>query len=143
MHPEPPANYGWQEIVHQYVAHHHGWPTVSFPLPPPPPSINPNVQVDHVASLVQSSHARKSLKTDVPKPDLDKGKRVANPYKSYEDSSQSVSSHIHLKDDCYHVISAIHPLGSHQLNAHDKSREGSRENNNKKRKNASHNKYGF
>jgi hypothetical protein len=112
---EPPANDGWQEIVHQPVVHHHGWPTVSFPLPPPPLPINPNAQVDRVVSPVQSSHASKRLKTDVPKPELDKGKGVANPSKSSKDSSESVSSHLHLKDDCSHVINAIHPQGSHQL----------------------------
>jgi hypothetical protein len=53
MHPEPLANDGWQEIVHQnYVDHHHGWPTVSLPLTLPPPPINPNDQLDHVVSLV-------------------------------------------------------------------------------------------
>jgi hypothetical protein len=145
MQPEPPANDGWQEIVHQPVAHHHGWPTVSFPLPPPPPPINPNGQVDRVVSPVQSSHARKRLKSVIPEPKLDKGKEVANPSKYSKDSSESVSSHLHLKDDCSHVISAIHPQGSHQLKvvAHDKSEKGSRESNSEKRQNASHNKYGF
>jgi hypothetical protein len=108
MQPEPPANDGWQEIVHQPVAHHHGWPTVSFPLPPPPPPKNPNAQADHVVSPIQSSHASKRLKTDVPKPELDKGKGVATPSKSSKDSSESVSSHLHLKDNCSHVISEIH-----------------------------------
>ena len=79
MQLEPPANDGWQEIVHQPIAHHNGLPTVSFPFPPPPLPFNPNSQVDYVASLVQSSHARKRLKTTIPEPELDKGKEVANP----------------------------------------------------------------
>jgi hypothetical protein len=77
MQPEPPANDGWQEIVHQPVVHHHGWPTASFPLPPPPPPKNPISQVDHVVSPIQSSHSSKRLKTNVPKPVQDKGKGVA------------------------------------------------------------------
>jgi hypothetical protein len=74
MQPEPPVNDGWQEIVHQYVAHHQVWPTMSLPLPPPPMPKNPNAQVDHVVSPVQYCHASKRIKTDVPKPGLDKGK---------------------------------------------------------------------
>jgi hypothetical protein len=107
--------------------------------------INPNAQDDHVVSPVQSSHASKRLKTDVPKPELDKGKGVATPSKSSKDSSESVSSHLHLKDDCSHVISAVHPQGSHQLKAiaQDKSEMGSKEGSTEKRQNASHNKYGF
>jgi hypothetical protein len=68
MQPEPPANDGLQEIIHQPVAHHSGWPTISFPLPPPPLPLNPNAQDDHIFSLVQSSHARKRLKNTIPKP---------------------------------------------------------------------------
>jgi hypothetical protein len=70
---------------------------------------------------------------------------VANPSKSSKDSSESVSSHLHLKDDCSHVISAIHPQGSHQLKAvaQDKSEMGSKGGSSEKRKNVSHNKYGF
>jgi hypothetical protein len=145
MQPKPPANDGWQEIVHQPAAHHHGWPTVSFPLPPPPPPKNPNAQVDHVVSPVQSSHASKRLKIDVPKPEPDKGKGVATPSKSSKDSSESVSSHLRLKDNCSHVISAVHPQGSHQLKAiaQDKSEMGSKEGSIEKRQNASHRKYGF
>jgi hypothetical protein len=145
MQPEPPANDGWKEIVHHPVAHHHGWPTISLPFPPPPPPFNPNSQVDHVASPVQSSHASKRLKTTIPEPELDKGKGVANPSKSSKDSSESVSSHLHLKDSFSHVISEIHPQGSNQLKvvAQDKSEKGSKEGNSEKRQTASHNKYGF
>jgi hypothetical protein len=118
---------------------------VSFPLPPPPLPINPNSQVDHAALPVQSSHARKRIKNDVPKPELDKGKGVANPSKSSKYSYESISSHLHLKDDFSHVISVIHPQGSHQLKvvAQDKSEMGSRKRNSGKRQNVSHSKYGF
>jgi hypothetical protein len=130
---------------HQPVAHHHGWPTCCHSITPPPLPINPNSQDDHVVSPIQSSHARKRLKTDVPKPELDKGKGVSTPSKSSKDSSESVSSHLHLKDDCSHIISAVHPQGSHQLKeiAQDKSEIESKEGNSEKRQNASHNKYGF
>jgi len=79
MQPELPTNDGWQKIVRQPIAQHHGWPTVLLPSPPPPPPINPNAQDNSVVSPVQSSYARKRLKTGVPKPELDKGKGVANP----------------------------------------------------------------
>jgi hypothetical protein len=140
MQPEPPANDGWQEIIHQPVAHHNGWPTVSFPLPPPPPPFNPNAQVDRIVSPAQSSHASKRLKTTMPEPEIDKGKKVANSPNSSENSSESVSSHLHIKDNFSHVISEIHPQGSNQPKAAtERSKEGSSE----KRQTASHRKYGF
>jgi hypothetical protein len=89
---------------------------------------------------MQSSHASKRLKTDVPKPEQDKGKGVATPSKSSKESSESVSSHLHLKDDCSHVISAVQPQGSNQPKA---ATEISKEDNSEKRPNASHSKYGF
>jgi hypothetical protein len=94
---------------------------------------------------VQSSHASKRLKTTILEPELDKGKEVANPFESSKDSFESTSSHLHLKDSCSHVINEIHPQGSNQLKtvAQDKSEKGSREGNNEKRQNASHNKYSF
>jgi hypothetical protein len=49
MQPGPPTNDGWKEIAHQHVVHHHGWPTTSLPLSPPPPR-NQFSQVDPVAS---------------------------------------------------------------------------------------------
>jgi hypothetical protein len=117
MQLEPSTNDGWQEIVRQPVAHHHGWPNVSLPLPSPLLPINPNSQVDRDASPVHSSHSSKRLKNDVPKLELDKGKAVVTPSNSSKDSSESVSSHLHLKDDCSHIISAVHPQGTHQLKA--------------------------
>jgi hypothetical protein len=76
MQPEVPANDGWQEIVHHPVSHHLGWPTVSLPLPP---SVNPNAQIAHDVSPVQSSHANKRLKTDIPQLVKEKGKATVSP----------------------------------------------------------------
>ena len=74
MQPEPPINDGWKDIFYKPISHHHGWPIVSFPLPPPRPPKNKNAQVDHIVSPMQSSHASKRLETNVPKPKQDKGK---------------------------------------------------------------------
>jgi hypothetical protein len=52
MQLELPANPDWQDIIHQPVEHHHGWPTISFPFPAPLSPFNPNAQADHVASPV-------------------------------------------------------------------------------------------
>jgi hypothetical protein len=94
---------------------------------------------------VQSFHTSKRLKYIIPEPKLDKGKEVANPSKSSKYFSESVSSHLHLKDYCSHAISAIHPQDSHELKvvAQDKSEKESRESNSGKRQNVSHGKYGF
>jgi hypothetical protein len=89
---------------------------------------------------MQSSHASKRLITYAPKPMQDKGKRVATASKSSKESSESVSSCLHLKDDCCHVISAVQPRGSSQPKA---ITERSKEDNNEKRPNASHSKYNF
>jgi hypothetical protein len=110
MQPEVPANDGWQEIVNPIVSHHHGWPNLS--LPPPPP-VNPNVQIAPVHSPIQSSHSSKRLKAYVPHVQ-DKGKLVSSPSSPSIDSSKFVSSRMHLKEDCSHVISEIHPQGSNQ-----------------------------
>jgi hypothetical protein len=69
-----------------------------------------------VNSLVQSSHVSKSLKIDVPHVQ-DKGKATTSPFSPSNDSSKSVSSHMHMKDDCSHVISEIQPQGSNQPKA--------------------------
>jgi hypothetical protein len=135
-----PANDGWQEIVNQPASHRRGWPTISLPLPPPPP-VNPNAQATHVASPVQSSHISKRLKTNIPQLVLDKGKAVTSPSSPSIDSSKSVSSRLHLKDDYSHVISAIHPKESNQPGA---ISENSKGDNNEKIKYASqNNNYGF
>jgi hypothetical protein len=139
IRPEPPTNDGWKVIVHQPVFHHLSWPTTSFPLPPPPLK-NQVSQVDPDVSPVQSSHASKRLKIYVLEHVQDKGKRISTPSDSSKESSKIVSSHLHLKDDCSHVISAVQPQGFNQSKATtEKSKGGSSE----KRKNASHSKYGF
>jgi hypothetical protein len=107
---------------------------ISLLFPPPPPPFNPNTQIDRVTSPVQSSHASKRLKTAIPELEIDKGKGVANLSKSSKDSSKSMSSHVHLKDSCSHVISEIQPQDSIQLQvvAQDKLAKGSKECNSEK-----------
>jgi hypothetical protein len=70
---------------------------------------------------------------------------VANLSKSSKDSFESMSSHLHLKDSCFHIISNILPQGPKQLEtvAQEKSEMGSKEGNSEKRQNVSHNKYDF
>jgi hypothetical protein len=84
-------------------------------ITPPPPQINPNAQFYHASFPIQSSHASKRIKTDVPKPKLDKGKGATNLAKSSKDSSKSMSSHIHLKDIFSHVVCEIHSQGPNKL----------------------------
>jgi hypothetical protein len=95
------------------VSHHRGWPTLLLPSPRP---VSPNAQIAHVHSPFQSSHASKHLKTNVPHVQ-DKGKVVASPSSPSNESSKSVSSYMHLKDDCSHVISEIKPQGLNQPKA--------------------------
>jgi hypothetical protein len=71
----------------------------------------------------------------------DKGKFVASPSYPSNDSSKSMSSHMHLKDDCSHVISEIQPQGSNQPRATSVKSKG---NSSDKRKIVSQSgKYGF
>jgi hypothetical protein len=70
----------------------------------------------------------------------DKGKGVATASKSSKESYESVSSRLHLKDDCSHVISVVQPQGSNHPKA---TTERSKGDNSEKRPNASHSKYGF
>jgi hypothetical protein len=114
LHLEVSANDGWQEITNQDVTHHIGWHTISLPLPPP---VNPNVHISRVVSSVQSLNASKRLKTNIPQPMQDKGKAVASPSYPSTNSSKYVSSHLHLKDYCSHVISEKQPQGSYQPQA--------------------------
>jgi hypothetical protein len=137
MQPEVLENDGWQDIVNLTNSHHHGWPKLS--LPPPPP-VNTNVQISHVHSSIQSSHARKSLKTDVPHV-KDKGKVVACPSSPSNDSSKSLSSRMHLKDDCSHVISEIKPHASNQPKATSGKSKG--DNNDRRNIASQSGKYGF
>jgi hypothetical protein len=107
LQPEVPENDGWQEIFHPKVSQHRGWPNLSLPTPPP---IKPIIQAaPH--SLVHSSHARKRLKTKAHHA-LDKGKANVAPSSPSNGSDKSMSSRMHLRDDCSHVISEIRPKGS-------------------------------
>jgi hypothetical protein len=107
LQPEVPENDGWQEIVHPIVSQHRGWPNLSLPSPLP---INPIVQASP-HSPVQSSHAKKRLKIEAHHA-LDKGKFIATPSSPSNGYDKSVSSQMHLRDDCSHVISDISPKGS-------------------------------
>jgi hypothetical protein len=65
---------------------------------------------------VKYSHASKILKTEAHLA-LDKGKSIAVPSPPSDDFDKSMSSQMHLRDDCSHVISEIKPKGSTQLKA--------------------------
>jgi len=62
---------------------------------------------------VQSSHAIKRLKTKAYHA-LDKGKSTVSPSSPSNGFEKSVSSQMHLRDDCSHVINEIRPKGSAQ-----------------------------
>ena len=108
LQPEVPENDGWQEIVHPTISQHRGWPNLSVPAPLP---INPIVQAAPSHSLVHSSHSSKRLKTEAHHA-LDKGKAIAAPSSPSNGSDKSVSSQMHLRNYCFHVISEIRPKGS-------------------------------
>jgi hypothetical protein len=91
-------------------------------------------------SPVQSSHASKMLKTDVPHVQY-KIKVVSSPSSPSNDSSKSVSSRMHVKDDCSHVISEIQPQGSNQPRATSGKLKG--DNNDKRKIVSQSGKYGF
>jgi hypothetical protein len=109
LQPKFPENYRWMDIVHPIVSQHRGWE--NFPLPVPHPPINPNVQISLTHSHVQSSHASKILKTESHNMH-DKGKIVVAPSSPLSDSHKSISSHMHLRNEYYHVNSEIKPQGS-------------------------------
>jgi hypothetical protein len=138
LQPEVPENDGWQEIVHPTVSQHRGWPNLSLPAPPPP--VNQIVQAAPAHSPVQSSHARKRLKTEAHHAP-DKGKVVVAPSSPSNDSAKSVSSCMHLRDDCSHVISEIRPKGSTQPKENSEKSKG--DNNNKGKIASQSGKYGF
>jgi hypothetical protein len=107
LQPEVPKNDGWREIVHPTISQHRGWPNLSLPAPPPN---NQNVQAAPDHSSVKSSHASKILKTEAHHAP-DKGKSIATPSSPSNGSDKSVSSRMHLRDDCSHVINEIRPKG--------------------------------
>jgi hypothetical protein len=137
IEPEFHENDGWKDIANPIVSHHRGWPNLS--LPPPPPK-NPNIRISPVHSPIQSSHARKRIKTDFLHVQ-EKGKVVSSPSSPSNDSSKLVPSCMHLKDDFSHVISEINPQG---LNQPKNSSGNSKGDNNDRRKITSQSgKYGF
>jgi hypothetical protein len=109
---EIPENDGWQEVVHSAVSQHRGWLNLSLHAPSP---INPIVQASP-HSPVHPSHSSKRLKTEIHHA-LDKGKSIVAPSSPSNGSEKSVSSRMHLRDNCSHVISEITPKGSVQPKA--------------------------
>jgi hypothetical protein len=70
----------------------------------------------------------------------DKGKATAAPSSPFNGFDKSVSSRMHLRDDCSHVISEIRPKGSTQPK---ENSERSKGDNNKGRIASQSGKYGF
>jgi hypothetical protein len=54
----------------------------------------------------------------------DKGKATTAPSSPSNDSDKSVSSRMHLRDDCSHVINEIRPKGSTQPKANSEKLKG-------------------
>jgi hypothetical protein len=65
---------------------------------------------------VKSSHFSKILNTEAHHA-LDKGKFIVAPSSASNDSDKSMSSRMHLRDVCSHVINKIKPKGSAQPKA--------------------------
>jgi hypothetical protein len=124
LQPKVLENDGWKEIVHPTISQHRCWPNLSLPAPPP---VNQIVQATPVHSPVQSSHARKRLKTEAHHAP-DKGKAIVSPFSPSNDSAKSVSSRMHLRDDCSHVISEIRPKVSTQPKANSERSKGDKNN---------------
>jgi hypothetical protein len=124
LEPEVPKNDGWQEIVHPIVSQHRGWPNLSLPAPPP---MKPIIQATPDHSPVKSSHASKRLKTEAHHA-LDKGKATSAPSSPSNGSDKSMSSQMHLRDDCSHVINEIRPKGSPQPKENSGKSRGARNN---------------
>jgi hypothetical protein len=104
------------------------------------PQQNPIVQASPNHSPVQSSHVNKILKTESHHA-LDKGKATVAPSSPSDDSDKSMSSRIHLRGDCSHVISEIKPKCFAQLKAFSGKLGG--DNNNQGRVASQTGKYGF
>jgi hypothetical protein len=137
LQPEVLKHYEWQEIVHLAVSQHHGWPNLCFP---PPSLVNPIVQASPNHSPVQSSHASKRLKTESHHA-IDKGKSTAAPSSPSNEYDKSVSSGMHLRDDCSHVIIDINPKGFAQPKEYLRKSRG--DSNNQGRVASRTRKYGF
>jgi hypothetical protein len=89
---------------------------------------------------VKSSHVSKRLKTKAHHA-LDKGKATAAPSSPSNGSDKSVSSQMHLRDNCSHVIIEIRPKGSSQPKENSGKSRG--DNNNQGRVALQTGKYGF
>jgi hypothetical protein len=72
---------------------------------------------------------------------LDKGKSIVAPSSPSNGSDKSMSSRMHLRDDCSHVISEIRPKGSAQPKENSGKSKG--ENNNQGKIASQSGKYGF
>jgi hypothetical protein len=59
---------------------------------------------------------------------LDKGKSIVAPSSPSNGSDKSLSSRMHLRDDCSHVINEIMPKGSAQPKANSGKSKGDRNN---------------
>jgi hypothetical protein len=95
-------------------------PNLSLPAPPP---VNQIVQAAPTHSPLQSSHARKRLKTEAHHAP-NKGKAGVAPSSPSNDFAKSVSSRMHLRVDCSHVIGEIGPKGSTQPNSNSEKSKG-------------------
>jgi hypothetical protein len=137
LQTEVPENDGWKEIVHPTVSQHRGWTKLSLPSPPP---INQIFQASPIHSPLQSSHASKRFKTEAHHAP-DKGKSTASPSSPSNNSNKSVSSHMHLRDYCSHVIIDIRPKGSTHPKENSERSKG--DNNNKGKTASQSGKYGF
>jgi hypothetical protein len=136
LQPEVPKNDGWKEIFHSTVSQQRGWPNLSLPDPLP---INP-IDQDDSHSLVQSSHASKRLKIEAHHA-IEIGKSTASPSSPSNGSDKYLSSRMHLRDDCSHVISEIRPKGS--LHPKENSGKSKGDNNNQGKISSQSGKYGF
>jgi hypothetical protein len=94
MQPEIPTNDGWNEVVHDPQPHFNGWPTVSLPLPPPPPKqpLQPAISMASHALSHQQPKNHKALAQEL---EPSKGKQPACSLSSgsSKNSSHSVTSH--------------------------------------------------
>jgi hypothetical protein len=137
MQPKVLENDGWQEIVHPTISQYCGCSNLSLTSPS---SINQIVQAAPVHSPVQSSHASKRLKTEAHHAP-DKGKATVAPSSPSNGSNKSMSSQMHLRDNCSHVINEIRPKGSAQPKENSEKSKG--DNINQGKISSQSGKYGF
>jgi len=94
MQPEILVNDGWNEVVHDTQPHHHGWPTVCLPLPPPSPRqpLHPVISMASHALSVQQPKKHKTLGQE-PKPSKGKQSSCSPSSGSLDNSSHFDTSH--------------------------------------------------